>query len=61
RLRQNEGDVSRFHVHEVFNIDDIKTGNTRHPAGTQAKNSKVRPHRGITRFFEVIESILTVK
>ena len=53
---------TKFYVHGVFNGEGIKTGNTSHPAGTQATDSsKAGPHRGITRFFEIIESIFGVK
>ena len=59
RLRQNEGDSTRFYVHEVFNKKDIKSA-IPSTAGSQA-NSKGRPHGGIAVYINILKDIFDVK
>ena len=64
RLRQNAGDTTRFYVHEVFNkkeIDEYIKMTIPTAAGTQATNSKVRPHGGIATYIKILKDIFDVK
>lgn len=58
RLRQNEGDKTRFYVHEVFNVEDIERATLPRPGSTdKISNSS----RSIALYLQVLADILNVK
>jgi hypothetical protein len=59
RLVKNVGSDNRLHVHEVFNLDDIK--NTAIPFQTPGTDLTARPQRGIAIYLKILRNILDVK
>jgi hypothetical protein len=59
RLVKNVGNDNRLHIHEVFDLDDIK--NTAIPFQTPGTDLTVRPQRGIAIYISILQDILNVK
>jgi len=59
RLVKNIGNDNRLHIHEVFDIDDLK--NTAIPFQTPGTELTARPQRGIALYLNILRDILDVK
>jgi hypothetical protein len=59
RLVKNIGSDNRLHIHEVFDITDIK--NTAIPFQTPGTDVTVSPQRGIAIYINILQDILDVK
>ena len=59
RLVKNIGDDNRLHVHEVFEMDDLK--NTAIPFQSPGTDLTARPQRGIAIYINLLRNILNVK
>jgi hypothetical protein len=59
RLIKNIGNDNRLHIHEVFDIMDIK--NTAIPFQTPGTDITVSPQRGIAMYINILQDILAVK
>jgi hypothetical protein len=59
RLVKNIGNDNRLHIHEVFDIDDLK--NTAIPFQTPGADLTARPQRGIAIYLNILRYILDVK
>ena len=59
RLVKNIGNDNRLHIHEVFDIDDLK--NTAIPFQTPGANLMARPQRGIAIYINILRDLLDVK
>ena len=59
RLVKNVGNDNRLHVHEVFDVGDIK--NTATPSQTPGTDLTARPQRGIAIYLKILRDILGVK
>ncbi|GHU53175.1 hypothetical protein FACS189496_4310 [Bacilli bacterium] len=59
RLVKNVGNDNRLHIHEVFDMMDIK--NTAIPFQTPGADLTARPQRGIAIYLNLLRDILNVK
>ena len=59
RLVKNVGNDNRLHIHEVFDMNDLK--NTAIPFQTPGTDLTVRPQRGIAIYLNILRDILDVK
>jgi len=59
RLVKNIGNEKRLHIHEVFNIGDLK--NTAIPFQTPGTDLTACPQRGIAIYLNILRDILDVK